>query len=229
MPDIKALLSKAGVPAAFHPSAIASLTLAKDRSSGLLWNKIDARLFKANKIAELLQWENNRLIEVKPEWADYDIAPMLNITSNGDNAPWIDYSTPNENAYLDKSPESEDYLNAVVSCYWFKGHHPRSQLARRAWYRRNGGEFAAYNRGVPVNIKAPLNFWENNGLYVFQLEDVWLIKGKRHIIGSLAWEFKYGFEIDNIKGITQEQRWYPIPGYELKAPAVWSSHPSLKG
>ena len=46
------------------------------------------RLFYTKKISKLIPWEAERLIDVKPELAYMDIAPMINITAHDGNAPW---------------------------------------------------------------------------------------------------------------------------------------------
>lgn len=60
------LLSTAGVPGHLHPEVIASLQDAERRARGLLWHKIKVRLFRAGKIAKLLQWQDERLCDVRP-------------------------------------------------------------------------------------------------------------------------------------------------------------------
>ena len=50
---------------------------------------METRLFYTKKISKLIPWEAERLIDVKPELAYMDIAPMINITAHGDNATWV--------------------------------------------------------------------------------------------------------------------------------------------
>ena len=45
---------------------------------------------------------------------------------------------------------------------------------------------------------------------------------------NLAWAARVGYGIDNIwVESSNEQAWYPIPGYELRAPLTWSSIPQM--
>ena len=50
----------------------------------------------------------------------------------------------------------------------------------------------------------------------------------RPLLGPLKLKIDIGFEIDNIwVESNDEQSWYPIPGYDLRAPVVWYVLPSL--
>ena len=47
-------------------------------------------------------------------------------------------------------------------------------------------------------------------------------------LGNLAWVTRVGYEIDNIwVESSNEQAWYPIPGYERRAPLTWPSIPQM--
>ena len=83
---IKKYLLAAGVPSELHDQAISCISLAKERAKGLAWIKWKTRVFYTKKISKLIPWEAERLIDVKPELAYMDIAPMINITAHGDNA-----------------------------------------------------------------------------------------------------------------------------------------------
>jgi len=152
----KDALSLVGVPADLHAQAIASLALAKERNRGLTWHKLKVRLFRAGKIAKLLKWGDERLLDVRPDLADWDIEPMTNITAHGDHGPWVftqDGRLPAPGRWLNPDPASAEYQEAVndpISQRYFGGAHPRSPEARKAWYRRNGGAYLAWRRGVPV-------------------------------------------------------------------------------
>ena len=74
-------LQAAGVPESLRAQAIACLREADKLSDGLTWAKWKVRLFKAGKIAKLLPWGAERLIDVRPDLADWDIAPAVNITA----------------------------------------------------------------------------------------------------------------------------------------------------
>ncbi len=58
-------LQAAGVPEHYHTAAIASLQGARGRAKGLVWAKWRVRLFKAGKIAKLLPWNAERLLDVR--------------------------------------------------------------------------------------------------------------------------------------------------------------------
>src|SRR5690606_33688448 len=92
-------LQIAGIPPELHQAATECLDHAKVRAKGLLWHKAKVRLLRAGKIARAMPWEAERLLDVRPEWARWDVAPMRNITGHGDNVPW-DESGPVAGAWL---------------------------------------------------------------------------------------------------------------------------------
>ena len=56
----------------------------------------------------------------------------------------------------------------------------------------------------------------------------WQIKALKPLLGPLKLKIDIGFEIDNIWFESNDvQSWYPIPGYDLRAPVVWYVLPSL--
>lgn len=233
------LLTAAGVPADLHAEAMSSLDAARAATGGtlghMLWRKFRARWFRAGRIAAALPWEANRLIDARPDWADDDIAPMLNITCNGDNVEWVDTpdgGRPNPNSWLNPDPNSDEYKRAVAACYWCPGHHPRSPEARRAWYVRNAGEYLAWRLGAVVDPAAEFKEWNGPGVRVLRCGGVWQIAGLRSILGPLKWHVDAGNELSNVFGSVDGkhgQGWYPIPGHELRACAVWAVYPTLKG
>ena len=224
------LLTTAGVPAHLHSEAIASLQDAERRARGLLWHKVKVRLFRAGKIAKMIPWHADRLIDVRPDLIDWDIAPMINITAHGDNGPW--HSTaigdrPDKGYWLKRDPESEEHKYAVSKNYWCKGEHPRSQKSRKAWYRRNGGEGKAWQLGAPVSRQAYREPWVGDGIEVHENSGAWEIVGRTKLWGIIPLKFRIGFEIDNVFcGDYDPQMWYPIGGYDLQAPVTWSILPS---
>lgn len=232
--DYRKCLTEAGVPAELHNEAIASLESAVDRCKGLLWFKIKARLFNAKKLASNIPWEGERLIDYRPDLADCDIAPMINITGHGDNGNWQmtpQGSRPVPGQWLNKDPESDDYKKAVASNYWLKGTHPRSPESRIAWYKRNAGEFRAYAAGEEVNFQrdGEPKVYEKGKYRFVQSGKVWFLLVTTKLIGKLTWQTRIGYEIDNLWSYeAKTQSWYPIPGYALKAPATKSSIPRKK-
>lgn len=215
-------LQAAGVPAHYHAAALASIESARDRASGLLWHKIKVRLFQAGKIAKLLQWNDERLLYVRPDLASWDIAPVINITAHGDNVPWVMTAAggrPVPGAWLDDSPE------ARAANYWCEGEHPRSQKSRKAWYRRNGGEYEAWARGVPVNV-ANARAWHGDGVSVYECSGAWQINAQDKWIGFIPVKVRIGFEISNVwRESDGAQLWFPIPNHGLRAPLTWSVMP----
>lgn len=232
MIDLSKALEVAGVPEAMRPAAMSGLQEAERRARGLLWHKFKVRLFTASKIAKLLPWEAQRLVAVDATMADCDIAPMQNITAQGDNGPW--HSTPegdrpDTDHWLNRDPASSEFLAAVEANYWCKGEHPRSRKSRKAWYRRNGGEFRAWRLGMPVAHGAVPTVWRGVSgrlsVEVHHSGDCWIVNTTRRI-GPLLIKTRMGFEVDNVfAGPLSPQLWFPIPGYQLRAPVTWSVRP----
>lgn len=232
-------LSKAGVPEHLIAQAEANVRTADKRSKGLLWKKWSVRLWGYKELAKMLAWEDERLFYKYPELLDKDIAPVINITCNGDNANWNPVTNlPEEGQWLNKDPESAEYKEAVASCYWCEGHHPRSLTARMAWYHRNAGEGYAYQNGLEVGKAIANNDVQrynsaDGKCVVFRAGDVWLLNYKTKLVGKLAWETRIGFEIDNVwkpdpnGGPVGIQKWYSLPGFELNAPVTWSKLPTF--
>lgn len=215
--NLEKLLRQAGVDDEFIPSAIKVLEQADVMSDGLFWKKWKTRLFRAGEISKKLRWEDERLIDRFPELKDWDIAPMYNITANGDNIPWPN-NFPAPGAWMDESPE------ARAACYWCKGEHPRNPKARKAWYRRNAGEYIAYSLGEPVDVAKPRK-WEANEVIVRKLGDAWQLDAKTKVLGLIPVKVRIGYEISNIVSDEGVQKWYPLPGYSMKAPLTWSVIP----
>ena len=227
-------LSLAGVPEHLHAEALASIAQAKEAKRGLLWHKLKARWLHAGDIAELLDWENERLCTACPEWASWDIAPMLNVTAHGDNGPWApDGSRPLANYWRNPDPASAEYQAAVEANYWAKGTHPRSKASRKAWYRRNAGEYEAYLRGAQIDPARGFEIWRgsdgNNSAVAWRCCGAWLVKTSTRLLGPLHINGRHGYEIDNVfSGDYTAQMWWPIDGYALRAPVTWSTLPGRK-
>lgn len=226
-------LTLAGVPESLHAEAIASLNAADFKRSGLTWAKWKVRLFKAGKIADLLGWSDERLCIKHPELCDWDIAPMVNVTAHGDNGPWVDTpdgGRPAMNYWLNSDPESDEHKAAVTANYWLPGTHPRSKESRKAWYRRNAGEYKAWRLGAAIDPAKGFEIWRGtdgkNTAIAWRCCGAWLVKSSTHIIGSLYLNSRKGYEIDNVfSGDYTAQMWFPIPGYQLRAPVTWSVLP----
>lgn len=211
-------LQAAGVPDRYHPAAIASLEGARQRARGLLWAKWRVRLFKAGKIAKMLPWHAERLIDVRPDLAAWDIAPMGNITAHGDNVPWPG-GRPAPGAWMEDTPE------ARAANYWCKGEHPRSQKSRKAWYRRNAGEHEAWSRGMPVDLANGAQVWRGNGSTAYRCGDAWQVIARDKIL-FIPVLVRVGYEISNLwRESDGAQLWFPIPGADLRAPVTWSVLP----
>lgn len=232
--NIDKLLTVAGLTGNEKQIAIDCLLEAHKRADGLLLHKLKARWLKAGKLAKALAWESERLIDVDSSLAEYDIEPMLNITAQGDNAPWMDFSAlggrPIEGHWLNPNPESHDYKNAVASCYWCPGHHPRSHEARKAWYRRNGGAYRAYQLGVALDLYTGVKVWRGTvgktTVRVYNCGVAWQVNAIKKIVGKLCISTRIGYEITNVWNESSGlQAWYPIAGHILKAPVTWSVLP----
>lgn len=224
----------AGVPQALHAEAISSVTEANARCKGLLWPKLKARWLKAGRIADALAWGDNRLLDVRPDWAELDIAPMANITCNGDHIDWMETPAggrPNPDCWLNPDPSSEEYQRAVATNHRYcKGQHPRSKAARKAWYRRNAGEYCAWRVGAPVDPAQGLEIWRgsagNTAVVAWRVSGAWIFNISRKVMGPLHLNTRVGYEVDNVFcGDQAPQMWWPIAGYELRAPVTSSTLP----
>lgn len=210
-------LQAAGVPVALHQQALESLHTAHQRADGLTWAKWKVRLFKAGEIAKMLPWNAERLINVRPDLANWDIAPMVNVTAHGDNVPWPE-GRPAPGAWLADTPE------ARAANYWCPGEHPRSEKSRKAWYRRNAGEYRAWALGWKVTPGASRT-WTASGATVRENNGAWQIVAQDKWLGFIPVKVRVGYEIDNVVRDDGTQLWYPIPGAELRAPVTWSVLP----
>lgn len=216
-------LRAAGVPDHYHPAAIAALECARERAQGLTWAKWRVRLFKAGKIARLLPWAAERLVDVRPDLADWDIAPMVNITAHGDNVPWVETpegGRPAPGQWLDPAD-----AQAIAANYWLPGTHPRSPESRKAWYRRNAGEYRAWRLGVPVDLSTGVQVWRGNGSTVYRCGDAWQVIAQDKLL-FIPVVVRVGYEISNLwRESDGAQLWFPIPGADLRAPVTWSVLP----
>lgn len=216
-------LQVAGVPDHYHPAALEALEGARERAKGLTWAKWKVRLFKAGQIAKLLPWSAERLVDVRPDLADWDIAPMGNITAHGDNVPWVNTSEgvrPAPGQWLDPKDDQ-----AVAANYWLRGTHPRSPESRKAWYRRNAGEYRAWRLGAPVDLTTGVQVWRGNGSTVYRCGDAWQVVAQDKLL-FIPVVVRVGYEISNLwRESDGAQLWFPIPGADLRAPVTWSVLP----
>lgn len=232
-------LTIAGVPAELHQAALACLAQAKQRARGLLLHKLKARYLKAAKVAKLLPWDAERLIDVRPDLAPLDIEPIQHIRGYTDwGIEWVETPAggrPLPKPWMNPDPASAEYQEAVAANRYAPGLHPRSRESRQRWYRRNGGAYEAYARGMPVDPAQ--GFTQRQGrkgglsVTVSRIGDAWIVATERRI-GPLVIRTRKGFEVDNVFGrrAGEEQFvqvWYAIEGHELKAPVTWSMRPAL--
>ena len=230
--NIVKALQVAGVPEKHYKAATASIELASKRAEGLLLHKMNVRYLKAKKISKILQWEDERLCVKYPKYAEYDIAPMKNITCNGDHLPWKNTpegGRPDPDAWMNKDTNSLEYQEAVMnetSLRYFNGNHPRSRKAREMWYRRNGGEYAAWERGQVIRPSEGFERWTgtqgSTQVIVTHADGAWIIRmSEKH--GPFRVNSRIGFEVDNVYcGTHSPQAWFPIDGYELRGCATHS-------
>jgi hypothetical protein len=228
-------LSIAGVPSGQYSQANEVLEYANDQIQGLILAKWKVRIKKAKEISEILKWEDERLIDVRPDLFAWDIAPMINITAHGDNARWV--STPQggrpaPGQWMNQDPSSEEYHMAIASNYWCEGEHPRSKQSRFAWYRRNAGEYMAYKHGLDIDLTNGVKVYrgsnEDQTVVVFNCGDVWQMNATKKVWGSFGIRTRIGFEINNVWNEEKNlQAWFPIKDHSLKAPVTWSTLPSF--
>ena len=227
--NTKKALSLAGVPEALHAEALASIAKAKEAKRGLLWHKLKVRLFRAKKIAKMIPWHADRLIDVRPDLASWDIEPVTKITAQGDKGGWTGTEgggRPIEGEWLNPDPASEEYKLACETNHYSPGLHPRSVKSRTNWYRRNGGAHEAYMRGEICDPAQYAKPWQRGGLSVHRNNGMWQITGRTKLWGWLPVKLRLGFEIDNVfSGVYYPQAWFAIAGYDLRAPVSWSVMP----
>ena len=78
---------------------------------------------------------------------------------------------------------------------------------------------------LPEEYQEP---WVGKGIKVHRNNKAWIITGKTKLFGFLPVKIRVGFEIDNVFcGDYSPQMWFPIDGYELKAPVTYSIIPSF--
>ena len=225
------LLTIAGVPIARHVDVLDSLTKANEKARGLLFQKIKTRYLLADRLSKLLEWEDDRLCVKYPELIDHDVAPMLNIRLCGDNGPGTPGgSQPLSNCWLDRDPASDEYKDAVAHNYWCEGEHPRSRKSIKAQLRLNGGEGRAWRLGEKIDVANGFEIWrgatDEVDVKVFCASGAWLLLSTEPWYLGLRIARRIGFEIDNIfGGDDTPRRWFPIKGYELRAPVTSSVLP----
>jgi hypothetical protein len=232
--NLHTYLTIAGVPAALHPQASAALAQCRSACRGLAWAKWRVRLFKAGQIARMIPWQADRLTDVRPDLADWDIEPVLNVTAHGDNVPWIDTPSggrPQPHCWLDADPQSDEYRQAVAACYWAPGQHPRSTAAVKAWYRRNAGAALAYRLGAPVDEARGHRIWRGQqgrtSVVVLGSGAAWQIIAETRL--ALGWKLRrrWGHEVANVfSGVHAPQAWYALAGTVLRAPVSWTTLPT---
>ena len=218
-------LEIAGVPVEKHPWIASQQKQAKKAAKGMLWHKIKARLWYGPRAAAKLPWDAERLPEDQRQW---DIAPVLNVTANGDSIPWevVDgVSKPRSEYWLNPDPKSAEYHEAINANYWKPGHHPRSRKARKAWYRRNGGEYAAWRRGKELYTPG-VSVWNGERgrvrVTVVGTSNVYLIHTSTRLVGKLRLIWRTGYEVDNVAWRSLDSSgWVPMPGDKHRAPLTW--------
>ena len=222
-------LDQSAVPESIQHSAFSSLMLAQNSADGLNWDKWKVRLFKADKISKLLTWEDERLCLKYPEFAYMDVAPMENIRSYGDTLPWVETpigGRPPPPIWLDKDPASADYQQAITyQKRYFKGVHPRSREGHKIWYRRNGGEYMAWDRGQEVfPDRGEIDVWTSKHNVVMHHSGAWFLEAYDEVAFKVFKVQRLGFEVGNVfDPKTKLQGWFPIDGFKLKAPVTMST------
>lgn len=225
--NIKNLMAIAGVPESYFGEIDLCLKQAEKDYVGVNWKKLKTKLFKAGKISKMVNWETERLCIDFPEYRDDDVAPVTKIKLYGDNGPWEctpEGDRPLKKWWTNQDPNSEEYKEAVKSNYWCEGEHPKSQKSVKAWLRRNGGEYLVYRLGMTIDPTNGLEIWhgskDNMQVSFHRASGAWIINTIKQY-GPIAITSRYGYECDNVySGIYSPQAWFPIDGYELKAPVT---------
>lgn len=225
-------LEQAGVPVDLHKDALKCLEEAKERSKGLLWHKTKVRWLKAGKLAKMIPWEAERLIDVRLDLASYDVAPVENVKILGDFFPWVQTAQgykPSRGQWLNPDPESEEYKIAVASNKWTPNTHPRSYKSKKNAFRRNGGEYEAWSRGITLPktlTKDDVQTYRGNGVVVHHSNGAWQIITRDKWLKIIPVKVRIGYEIDNVYNTTDGiQNWIALDGFDLRAPLSWSIIP----
>jgi hypothetical protein len=100
----------------------------------------------------------------------------------------------------------------------------------KAWYRRNAGEYLAWRLGAAVEPSKGFEIWRGkdgkDSAVAWRCGTAWIVKSSTHLVGPLYLNSRKGYEIDNVfSGDYTPQMWWPIPGYQLRAPVTWSVLP----
>ena len=115
--------------------------------------------------------------------------------------------------------------------YWLPGVHPRADESRKAWYRRNAGEYEAWRKGVAIDPALLPQEWSANGVTVLHSGGVWQAYGTLQILGPIRRKFDIGYEVGNVFAFVNDkwvQSWYPLPGHELRACVCWVVYPVFR-
>lgn len=147
---VRRVLTEVGVPASRHAEAWSSLRAGYKRAHG--WPLLANLLAPVVVPIALLftKWEDERL----PRWAR---AWDNDASINGDEFRWVDGKA----LPVSLSPDDQE---AIASCYWAPGHHPRSYWARFVWLAlRNRGKWA-YQKEVPFPPEQEPELWGTPGI-----------------------------------------------------------------
>lgn len=207
-----------------HDSILATLEAAKEASRGTLTHKINARYFKAAKLARLVVNNNvARASDADSDYRAYDVERLKNINAFGDNDDWDPVTLrPINRNLLDGSPQLQKDVDRT---YWCKGTWAGAYKAVKAWYRRNGGAGLVYDRGVVVGPSDPTaRYVGQSGRWSVEV----LVRGNASILIAryklafgLSLKVRTGYEIDNVfDHATNTQNWYPLDGELLRAPVT---------
>ena len=152
--------------------------------------------FVMAKVVPKLPWHVN---ELPPEYAAYDNERGL----NGDSSGWVfdpvlGYEVPMQ-APLQDTPEARE------TCYYAKGHHPRSAAARYIWLgQRNRASKLAHDLGPERSQDIeqwgdPETSGDHPGILVRRMGEHYEIFGITKI-GPFTLRTRYGYKIGNTVG-----------------------------
>lgn len=189
------LLDDVDMPQHHKDAALRSFDRAAELDKQIRKAKLRAPFVMA-KVVPNLAWEANAL---PAEYAAYDNERGL----NGDSSGWVfdpvlGHEVPMP-APLQDTPEARD------TCYYAKGHHPRSAAARYIWLgQRNRASKLAHDLGPERSQDLeqwgdPETSGDHPGILVRRMGEHYEIFATQHV-GPFVIRTRYGYKIGNTVG-----------------------------
>lgn len=218
--DIKSEIAKAGVPAEYTDQVVACLATSKRLFQKVTPYKLSA-MFVMAILVWFMKWEDNKMTDMLkrnpfkfiqkfwPGVEDFLDNYDNNISINGDGLEWVvdpvngvDYDGI---LYGRKPMPLEDTPEVRAKCYWMKGHHPRSRLARYVWLGlRNRASKIALKLGPVVPRDSTYIQWriatdDENHVTVNKMGDYWQVTTSKRY-WKIVRRYNLGYKINNFKG-----------------------------